>query len=118
MEAYDQERRRLGDATRDAVARVKEQVDLEGRVERSPYGTVAIALGVGYVLGGGLFSPLTGRTLSLGLRLGLRLVVLPIVAEQLLGFAGSVVAGDAPPEPCALEATPSGNGGATLGSGV
>jgi hypothetical protein len=61
--------------------------DLEARLERSPNGTLAAALGVGYVLGGGVFTPLTARALGLGVRLGLRLVVLPLVTEQLVDLA-------------------------------
>src|SRR4029077_1365461 len=60
-------------------------IDLRGRVQRNPLGMVAAAAGVGYVLGGGLFSPLTGRLLSIGLRLAL----IPLVKSQLSNIAGS-----------------------------
>jgi hypothetical protein len=73
--------------TRDAFGDIKETVDLQGRANRHPYGTVAAALGIGYVLGGGLFSPLTGRLVGLGLRIGLRLAVLPMLKEELFGLA-------------------------------
>jgi hypothetical protein len=46
---------------------------------------VLAALGVGYVLGGGLFSPFTGRVLSIGLRLA----VIPLVKSQLAAMAGA-----------------------------
>jgi hypothetical protein len=65
------------------VSDFTESVDLKGRVDRHPYGMLLAAAGVGYVLGGGLFTPLTGRIL----RLGLRLAALPIVKEELVGFA-------------------------------
>ena len=39
-------------------------IDLRGRVERNPIGMVALAAGVGSVLGGGLFSPATGKLLK------------------------------------------------------
>jgi hypothetical protein len=58
-------------------------VDLGGRVNKHPYGTLAAAVGIGYLLGGGLFTPLTGRIVGLGLRLGLRLAVLPLLKDQL-----------------------------------
>jgi hypothetical protein len=64
-------------------------VDLRGRVQRNPFVMVAAAAGVGYVLGGGLFSPLTGKLL----RIGLRAAIVPLVKSQLKGLAG--VAGDA-----------------------
>jgi hypothetical protein len=41
-------------------------------------------VGVGYVLGGGLFSRLTARIVGTGLRIGLRTALLPFVTEGLL----------------------------------
>ncbi len=64
-------------------------VDLRGRVQRHPYGMVAAALGVGYVLGGGLFSSLTFRLVGLGVRLA----AIPLVKNQLLGLAEAAVSG-------------------------
>jgi len=64
-------------------------IDLRGRVQRHPYGMVAAALGLGYVLGGGLFSGLTFRVMSLGVRLA----AIPLVKQQLLGLAGAAVSG-------------------------
>ena len=49
---------------------VKDIIDIEGRVERNPYGMVAGALGAGFVLGGGLFTRLTGHIAGAVLRLG------------------------------------------------
>lgn len=68
---------------RDTVEELKRTVDIRGRVERHPYGMVAAALGVGYVLGGGLFTSFTGRLL----RLGFRVAALPMVREELLAMA-------------------------------
>jgi hypothetical protein len=59
-------------------------VDLRGRVERNPIGMVLAAVGIGYVLGGGLFSPLTGKAV----RIGLRLALIPLVKSQLANIAG------------------------------
>ena len=39
--------------------------------------------GICYVLGGGLFSPLTARIVGLGLRIGLRLAVLPMLKQEM-----------------------------------
>jgi hypothetical protein len=72
-----------------AVKDIVEAVDLSGRVQRHPYGMVAAAIGVGYLLGGGLFTPFTGRVI----RLGLRLAALPLVKDELLGMAEVVVDG-------------------------
>jgi hypothetical protein len=61
-------------------------IDLRGRVQRHPIGMVAAAIGIGYVLGGGLFSPLTGRLV----RVGVRLALIPLVKSQLSNIVGSV----------------------------
>jgi hypothetical protein len=75
----------LIDEARSTFEDLGEAVDVRGRVRRHPYGMVAAALGVGYVLGGGLFSPLTFRLL--------RLAALPLVKSQLAGFAEAAVSG-------------------------
>ena len=62
---------------------------VRGRVQRHPYAMVAAALGVGYVLGGGLFSSLTFRLVGLGVRVA----ALPLVKDQLLGLAEAAVSG-------------------------
>jgi hypothetical protein len=61
-------------------------VDLRGRVERNPIGMIALAAGVGYVLGGGLFSPATGKIVKIGLRVAL----IPLLKGQLSNLAGAV----------------------------
>ena len=72
---------------RDTYTDLRATVDLPGRVERHPYGTLAAALGIGYLLGGGLFTPLTGRIVGLGLRVGLRLAVLPLIKDEISDLA-------------------------------
>lgn len=64
--------------------------DLRTRVEEEPVKTLALAVGAGYILGGGLFSALTGRLLYGGLRIGLRLAALPLVREELLGLIETI----------------------------
>jgi hypothetical protein len=51
-----------------------------------PGRSVAMAVGVGYVLGGGLFSRLTARIVGTAIRIGLRTAVLPFVTEGLLAL--------------------------------
>jgi len=68
---------------KDTVSELTSSLDLTGRVQRNPYGMMAAALGIGYVLGGGLFTPLTARIL----RLGFRLAAIPLVKEELVGMA-------------------------------
>jgi len=59
-------------------------IDLRGRVQRNPVGMVLAAAGIGYLLGGGLFSPMTGRVV----RYGLRLALIPLLKSQLEGILG------------------------------
>ena len=79
--------------TRETVNELKDRLDLDGRVNRNPYGMMAAALGVGYVLGGGFFSPLTARIFRIGLRLGVRMAAIPFLENEIRGFADSVMAG-------------------------
>jgi hypothetical protein len=60
---------------------------IKEKVDHNPYGMVAAALGAGYVLGGGLFTPTTGRLI----RLGLKLAAVPMVRNELLGIAERAV---------------------------
>jgi hypothetical protein len=61
--------------------------DLEGRLQRNPYGMVAGALAVGFVLGGGLFTRLTARIASAGLRMGLA-AAWPLLQRELFAKKG------------------------------
>lgn len=88
----------LIDDARGAVHDLGETLDLRGRVERNPYRTLLMAAGIGYLLGGGLFTPLTARML----RFGMKLAALPLVKDELLGMAERAIDGmageqDAPP---------------------
>jgi len=89
--AMDHGRRMVEEARafREAIGNQAESftraIDLRGRVERNPIGMVLAAVGVGYVLGGGLFSPLTGKVV----RIGLRLALIPVVKSQLANIAGA-----------------------------
>lgn len=78
------------DRTRGAVAELKRAAAIEERVDRHPYGSVAAALGIGYVLGGGIFTPLTSRLVSLGLRIGVRLAVLPMLKDEISVLADAL----------------------------
>ncbi|MDY7225142.1 hypothetical protein [Hyalangium rubrum] len=94
---------------RSAVSDLGQTLDIKGRVDRHPYGMVAAALGVGYVLGGGLFTPLTARIL----RLGVRLAALPFVKDELVGMAEAALQGYQ-----AGVGSQSGAGGQTGASGI
>ena len=66
-----------------------EAVNLQGRVERHPYGMVAAALGLGYVLGGGLFTRTTARMF----RMGIKVAAIPLVRDELMAFAEDAIDG-------------------------
>jgi hypothetical protein len=83
MEKMGHTAEQVWERTRDSVSDIGEALDIQGRVARHPYGTVAAAIGIGYVLGGGLFTPLTGRIVRLGVRIGLRLAVLPMLKQEM-----------------------------------
>jgi len=86
-------------AVSENVNSFSESVDLRGRVQRAPIGMVSAALGIGYVLGGGLFSPVTRRLL----KLGAGMILVPFVKKQLAVMAGS----SASPRPAAEPGEPS-----------
>ena len=79
-----EEARAFKDALSSQAESLGRSIDLRGRVQRNPIGMVALAAGVGYVLGGGLFSPLTGKLV----RIGLRVALIPLVKSQLNNFVG------------------------------
>jgi hypothetical protein len=56
---------------------------LERSVERHPYGTLAAALGVGFVLGGGLSSRLGRRLIWAAMWSGLRATALPVLKQEI-----------------------------------
>ena len=64
-----------------------------------PIRTVAVALGVGFVLGGGLFSRLTARIVGTGVRIGLRMAAVPLMAQGLVALGDGLLA----PRPPAVE---------------
>src|SRR3569623_495245 len=50
-------------------------------IRRRPARSLAVALGVGYLAGGGIGTILTARLLGLGARVALRLAVVPVLAD-------------------------------------
>jgi hypothetical protein len=80
---------RLAREANSALNGVSDALGLTPRVQEHPYGMLGAALGVGYVLGGGLFTPTTMRILTLGAKLA----SVPVVRDQLLDVAEAVVDG-------------------------
>ncbi|HEY8208619.1 MAG TPA: hypothetical protein VIG99_14105 [Myxococcaceae bacterium] len=107
VEHLNQSAHELWSEAQGAVTQLKETLDVRGRVDRNPYGMVLAAVGVGYILGGGLFSRLTGNLV----KLGLRVAALPYVKEELLNLAKGAIRSaaegrDAGPEQPAAPAEP------------
>ena len=65
-----------------ALNGVADAVGLTERVGKNPYAMTGAALAVGYVIGGGLFTPTTMRLL----RLGAKLAAGPLMRERLIQF--------------------------------
>ena len=73
------------------------------QTRKNPGRAAAVALGAGYVLGGGLFSVLTARLLGAAVRIGVRVALVPLVTESfaalgngLLGPSSGNAGGDDP----------------------
>ena len=58
-------------------------LDIGGRLQRNPYGMLAGALAVGFVLGGGLFTRLTAAIAGAGLRMAV-MAALPAIQQQII----------------------------------
>jgi hypothetical protein len=80
--------------TRDAFSDLSDAIDIKGRLRRQPYGTLAAALGIGYVLGGGIFTPLTARIVRIALRIGVRAAFVPLLKDQVAGLADALADGE------------------------
>jgi len=60
--------------------------DWREMVDQHPWRALGLALGAGYVVGGGLLTTLTGRFLLGAVRMGVRLAALPVVRDELMGL--------------------------------
>lgn len=74
----------VNEAADDLERRVTEQVD------RRPYGTLAVAAGVGFVLGGGLRSRLTAVLIGSATRVAMALAARELAARLSPGASASV----------------------------
>jgi hypothetical protein len=81
--ALNDDVRGLASEISSAAKEIRAKVDLGPMVQEHPFRTVLIAAGVGYVLGGGLFTPLTGTLV----RVGARAMLLPMLRNQLSNLA-------------------------------
>jgi len=60
--------------------------DWREMVDQHPWKALGIAVGAGYVVGGGLLTTLTGRFLLGAARMGVRLAALPVVRDELMSL--------------------------------
>jgi hypothetical protein len=65
-------------------------LDVAALVEAHPVATLATALGLGYTLGGGLFTRFTARLFRWVLKLGVQLALLPALEREVSGLASTM----------------------------
>jgi hypothetical protein len=90
--------KRVARTASSALNGLADAAGLTPKVEQNPYGMVAAALGIGYVVGGGLFTPTSARLV----RMGLKLAAVPAVRDRLLDVAEAALDGllaQADPQP-------------------
>jgi hypothetical protein len=61
----------------------RKTLDIEGRLQRNPYGMLAGALAIGFVVGGGLFTRLTAKIVAVGLRMAV-MAALPAIQHKIV----------------------------------
>lgn len=91
--------RPFGDGLKELKRRssdVRQRVDewaevLRREARQNPGRSVALALGAGYVLGGGLFSGLTARLVATVVRIGLRVAVVPLVSDGIAALGEGLI---------------------------
>ena len=88
VEHIENSAQQMWDEARGVVTDISQTLDIRGRMQRHPYAMMVAAAGVGYVLGGGLFTGFTGKLL----RIGVRLAALPFVKEELFNIAEGALA--------------------------
>jgi len=70
-----------------AAQQLSARIDWQGRMNRYPLATMATAMALGYVLGGGLFTHFTARII----KIGSRLVFVPMLRSKAKGWMCSLV---------------------------
>jgi hypothetical protein len=66
---------------------------LEREASEHPLRTAGLAVGAGFVLGGGLLTPLMARLFGVGLRLALRVAIVPALSRGLGELGGQLMEG-------------------------
>ncbi len=84
--------KRVFDDVQQIYDKMRSQNSLGEYYQDNPYTVLAAAAGVGYVLGGGLFSPFTKRILKIAMK-GL---VIPVASAQFKNLSAAVHPAEAP----------------------
>jgi len=71
-----------------AASELYSKLDLGRELREHPYRTLAIAAGVGYVIGGGLFTPFTAGVLRIGVRAAAIPALQTMLADAMEGQQG------------------------------
>lgn len=76
--------RQLDSDLQHLIGEVRDKRIVQRYYEQNPYVVLAAAAGVGYIAGGGIFSPFTRRLV----RIGMKAIFVPIAATQLKALTG------------------------------
>ena len=79
---------------------------LAHQTKEHPVRSVALALGAGYVLGGGLFSPLSARIAGAAARIGLRVAFVPFMTQSIVAIGETILARGEQRDPNSQETRP------------
>lgn len=86
--------RAVSETTTEVSKRIRGWRDTVVReAKERPARTAAIALGAGYLLGGGLFSGLTARLVGTAVRVSMRLALIPLVTQSLASVSDGLLGG-------------------------
>jgi hypothetical protein len=86
-DAIRQETVAMWEEIKGAVEHFSARIDWQGRMNRCPVATMATAMALGYVLGGGLFTRFTAKIM----KIGSRLVLVPMLRNKAKGWMHSWV---------------------------
>lgn len=86
--------KRLADDLRQAAEKANPTQALQATYEQNPYAVIAGAAGVGYLLGGGLFTPFTRRML----RIGMKALIVPLALSQARQLSADPIDPTDPPD--------------------
>lgn len=84
--------RRVADDVQNLYDKLRTGGSLGEYYQKNPYAALAAAAGVGYVLGGGLFSPFTKRLV----KFAMKGMIIPIASAQIKNMTAAAQGGELP----------------------